>query len=98
MNDGPIGVGCDNYDLNIYTTNGACETHAMAIKFTQQEPQTNIQLQTNQVATNVLRLSKGDMSNLKLSELSPVEFAHYQGPPNPLPPNIIINIGQPGTT
>ena len=94
VNGGPVGVWCDNYDLNIYTPNGARETHAMAIEFTQQASQAHSQLQSNQVAaTTIPRLSRSEMNNLKMSELSPVQFAHYQGPLNPLPPHITINVG-----
>jgi len=32
----PVNSWFDNYDLNIFTSNGKRETHAMAIKFTQQ--------------------------------------------------------------
>ncbi len=34
------------------------------------------------------------VTNLKLNELSPIVFEHYQGPKNPLPPNICKLGGQ----
>lgn len=92
VNSGPISVWCDNYDLNIYTPNGSRETHAMDVEFTQQAPQDD--RQTEPKVATIPRLSKAEQTHLKLSELSSVNFTHYQGPNNPMPPNIIVNIGQ----
>lgn len=90
VNGGPIGVWCDNYDLNVYTPNGARETHDMAIEFTQQAKKNSFETPMPKVP----RLSKTEVSDLKLSELSSVDFAHYQGIKNPTPPTITVHEGQ----
>lgn len=90
VNGGLIGVWCDNYDLNVYTPNGAQETHAMAIEFTQQATENSFETPMPKTP----RLSKTEVSDLKLSELSPVEFAHYQGSKNPTPPTVTVHEGQ----
>jgi hypothetical protein len=87
-NGGTLGAWVDNYDLNIFTPNGCRGTHALVIEVTQQPPDDEDENQGANGLQNPMipRVSKSDMKNTKLSELSPIIMQHYQGPKNPLPP------------
>ncbi len=81
----PVGSWIDNYDLHIYTPNGKRETHTLVVEFTQPN---DGYVRDEESAIDVPRLVKSDLKSLKLGEKTGVVFQHYQGPKNPLPPNI----------
>ncbi len=95
---GELASWIDNYDLNIATPNGCRETHALVVEVTHQP--TNDVDQEDETDSNtshpiIPRVSLAEMSNAKLSELSPIEVQHYDGPKNPLPPVVNVHSGVP---
>jgi len=78
----PISHWYDNYDLRVYTPNGLKECHGMAVEHMQQFDDN--EEECNNI--NIPRLSNTEIKEVHLSELSAVQFEHYAGIKNPIPP------------
>ncbi|MES9884496.1 MAG: hypothetical protein ABW185_26930, partial [Sedimenticola sp.] len=95
-NDGKLASWVDNYDLNIFTPNGCRETHALAVEVTQQ-PLIRVDENADiEPADPIIpRVSKAEVDQTKLSEVSPIAIQHYEGPKRPLPPATDDHYGLP---
>ena len=70
------------YGLHVNTPSGNCETHAMAIEFTQRRAVNEATDGDDHLV--IPRLTKAEMSAVKFSELSAVTFEHYHCPKKPI--------------
>ncbi len=76
----------------MFTPNGQCETHALAIELMQPTDVQNPDEDNPSIIFS--RLSRAEMKRVKCSELSAVIFEHYQGLKQPIPPAIIFQEGK----
>ena len=74
----------ENYNLNVFTPHEMRETQAIAIKFTQ-HPTAEAE-HDDEEAIIIPRLPNKDVRNVKLSNISAVEFQHYHRIRQPLLP------------
>ena len=77
----------DNYDLDVCTPNGLREIHAMVVEFTQHAlPAGNgDDPYKNYSTVTIPPLTKTEVKCMKLSDVSPVTFLYYTGPPKSMP-------------
>ena len=98
-NDGVLMSWVDNYDLNVFTPNGCRETHSLVVELTQQPESgpADEEMSTSNSEEDIVipRLSQLEISQVKLSDLSPVTMRHYQAGKNHKLPATVDHDGLP---
>ena len=85
-----ISAWFNNFDFRVFTSNGIRETHCMAIELMQN---TSDHQDVSSPSINVPRISKSEMSQLKLRSLSPIQIHMFEGKRKCAPLTCTIHCG-----